>query len=269
MIIENQYPVTSGPTIVESMRTVCEQIDKVQGHNVVTVETDANGLRHKIDEAVRAQDFINSLRSLDRILDVALDELWKASREDLLRLLEDPLSSETRSTRRNLGVLTVLAALTGAAGKPPDSLLGFRIVSFPHWVFPIVLACVISYEFVAFRLYLRADLERRKIQSEAAGADHGKLQRGLFDFEKRARGLMAFMSSSLAKGMLNGMGEVPERTTVLDKCSQLRSHWRKDVSAFDTEFRVQRSRRGWDEHVPVALFMVSALSLLSMLRVLW
>ena len=116
-VIENQFPVSVGEDILGAMDAVNAEIGRVLGHNTVAVETDENGLQRKIHDALRSHDFVNSLRTLDRHLVVALSQLWKAEREDVLKLLEDPLSTETRNTRRNLGVLTVLAALVGLAGK--------------------------------------------------------------------------------------------------------------------------------------------------------
>lgn len=258
----NLYPVSAGEDIFAAVIGVSARVDAVLEHDVAQpAESD---LRDVIDGAVRSGAFVDTAKALDRLLDVAIGEMHSAKRDDVVKLLADPLTTETRNTRRNLGLLTVLAVLVGFAGKAPDSLLGLGMASFPKWAFPLVLAVVTAYEFVAFVLYLGNDLESRRIHSDAARHDRDRLLTTLPDFERRERALTSFMSGSVAAELLRGTGNADWAANLAPKCSTLASQWRKDVSAFDREFRVQWRRRWWDVYMPGAHMVVSTLALLSL-----
>jgi hypothetical protein len=175
----------------------------------------------------------------------------KPGHEDLLALLEDPLSSETRATRRNLGLLTALAVLLGTAGRAPITFLGFGLDKLNGWEFPAVVAASVVYEFVAFRLYIGADVARKKIQLERAARDRNALHAELEKYRAAKATLLGFVS--------------PEHTAI-GRFSELEEMWRDEITAFDLEFSIQQRRRWWDVHMPTALFALSLIALSSMLR---
>lgn len=257
-------PVSAGDSVFEAISGVSARIDAVLEHNVPQ-PPEALHLADQIQAALRSKGFIDEVKALDRLLGVALMELHKAKRDDVAKLLDDPLSTETRNTRRNLGVLTVLAVLVGFAGKAPDSFLGLGMTTFPKWAFPLVLYVVVVYEFVGFTLYLNADLERRGIHSVAAQDDRDRLLKLLAAFEKRQDALTKFMSGDVAAELLRGNGKVEEAGSVVPRCATLAAHWRKDAAEFDREFGIQWRRRWWDEYMPFALVVVAHISLISLI----
>jgi len=274
------HPVTVGEDIISTIRIVSADIVKlvVEHDERQAVTVVGSGVPDKEDDVLeglvelqKRKNLVSALGSLRGVLELAVSVGNKAGRDDLLELLEDPLSGETRNTRRNVGALSVLAILVAFAGKAPDSFLGFGISKFQGWEFPLLLALVLAFEFVAFSLYLRADLARRKIQRERVALFREELRKEFDRFVKYRDGLSEFLERerrSIDEAIERG-GDRDIITKVLKLCLALTATWYLDIKAFDAEFGIETSRRRWDQHVPKALFAISFSSLVWTLRPYW
>jgi hypothetical protein len=203
---------------------------------------------------------VKALNGVAEKLEIAAKQSARLKQDDMLKLLEDPLSSETRTTRRNVGGLCALCVLLGAGGHVPKSMLGVSLEGFPGWVIPCLLGAVIAYEYVAFRMYVEADVARRRIVEQNARIYRQFLEMYLKSFKER----MPWIDKMFVKADTSLLDETERQAS--RNVEFLTHFWGNQIEEFGVEFELQKRRRRWDKHVPTVLLVVALLALLSMLR---
>jgi hypothetical protein len=186
--------------------------------------------------------------------------IWLANdrpeRKDVAELLKDPLGTETRATRRNVGVLTVLAVVMGIVGKAPGKVPGAEIAIDSHqWLFPMLLAAVIAYEFNAFRIYVRSDMVRRGLTELQASSYLVTLKQ-----ELATMGEWRVKFGVMASRLREEKGEA--LIAAIDKeWEMIGLKWRRESEDLEGELNVEDGRRRWDLHPPLVLTVLSFFAL--------
>jgi hypothetical protein len=179
----------------------------------------------------------------------------KPEKKEVVELLRDPLSSETRTTRRNVGALSVLAVTMGIVGEAPTKIPGIELAVGSHrWLFPVLLGVVLTYEFIAFRLYLKSDMTRRAILRDASQGYVAALQKGLIAMQTSMEAFLG-MATKLS-------GDTALRDSIKDAWLALARSWNGERGRLEREMKVENSRRWWDENVPSLVYGAALLAVL-------
>jgi hypothetical protein len=166
------------------------------------------------------------------------DDYGVLGRQEMLRVLEDPLAPETRVTRRNLSAVIGLAFVVVATGETPTRIPGFEISLAAQRPAVIGLLCVLLvYQLIAFLIYVNTDVARRRAATAQVNGDASRLRTAFATVER--------------------LMPVADEADYGDSVKRWLAHAKSEARAFGLERHTAKARVLWDIAVPAALGLVA------------
>jgi hypothetical protein len=175
------------------------------------------------------------------------DYFGEIDRTELVRLLDDPLSSNTRGARRNTLVAASVLFLIGATRTPPAKVPGFELDLTGHpWIIAALVLGVAAYQGASFILYARTDAVRLAIAGENVEAQRKALASNVSSIDEAVRTL----------NLLETPGGVA------DALANWLDHAKAELARLGREWTTIGHQRAWDLWMPAPFVVVALLTFL-------
>ena len=170
---------------------------------------------------------------------------------DLLPLLDDPLSARTRGSRRYLLAASALVFLMGATGEMPSKVPGFDFDLKNHPQHSLIVGglafAVLAYQGFSFALYARADIARRSIVQTQVGEHVRALKSCLARVSEELNTLETCEAPGKFSEFLDGWT----------------AHAKTEMTRLERRWKTANDQRRWDVWLPLPLVAVAVIVFLA------
>jgi len=251
MAVENEFRVPLNPP-ERNLFAVAFRLSEIMSKaaSVKEIPLAAPGDEDENIKAISGAIAYKELKDLGDIFNGDPDEgKHRLDREPALKLLMDPLSSETRSTRRNLLFTSAFGLLVVSTDQPPRRIPGLDLDLSGHGGLLLwLLLGLVAYQLVTFAMYAVGDSRRRAVLVREARTILSDVRHAV-DAIERGRPMLAMYPED---------GFAAEMRIKLDAWLAFA---RLELSSFSVDREAGRLRGVWDLYLPLVAGGVAAVLL--------